>query len=81
METYDVRCPICSTVNRHLYFNEVRRDPLAGGYLTSQEETDGWMECESCHQLVKILDAPGIKTMDIPVYTPHQLMQRCHAAT
>lgn len=65
METYDVRCPICSTVNRHLYL----------------EETDGWMECESCHQLVKILDAPGIKTMDIPVYTPHQLMQRCHAAT
>jgi uncharacterized Zn finger protein len=32
MKSYDLRCPICGTVNRGLYF----------------EETDGWMECEKC---------------------------------
>ncbi|MBO6159168.1 MAG: hypothetical protein J6P72_07920, partial [Firmicutes bacterium] len=31
-DTYDLRCPICGTVNRGLYL----------------EETDGWMECENC---------------------------------
>lgn len=30
--TYDVACPICGRVNRRLYL----------------EETEGWMECESC---------------------------------
>lgn len=32
MERYDVKCPICGTLNRDLYL----------------EETDGWMECEHC---------------------------------
>ncbi len=32
MKSYDLRCPICGTVNRGLYL----------------EETDGWMECEKC---------------------------------
>jgi len=32
MERYDVKCPICGTMNRDLYL----------------EETDGWMECEHC---------------------------------
>lgn len=39
METYDVRCPICGELNHNLYL----------------EETDGWMECEHCHQAVQIL--------------------------
>jgi len=30
--TYDVACPVCGRVNRRLYL----------------EETEGWMECESC---------------------------------
>ena len=32
MKSYDLRCPVCGTVNRGLYL----------------EETDGWMECEKC---------------------------------
>ena len=39
METYDVRCPICGELNHNLYL----------------DETDGWMECEHCHQAVQIL--------------------------
>ncbi len=33
MKQYDVKCPICGTVNKGLYL----------------EETNGWMECEHCH--------------------------------
>ena len=39
MKKYDVRCPICGTVNYNLYL----------------EETDGWMECEHCKETVKAL--------------------------
>ena len=39
MQLYDVKCPICGTINQNLYL----------------EETDGWMECEHCQQTVKVL--------------------------
>lgn len=39
MNAKDVKCPICGTVNRSL----------------DLDETDGWMECESCHNAVQIL--------------------------
>ena len=39
MQLYDVKCPICGTINHNLY----------------REETDGWMECEHCQQTVKVL--------------------------
>ena len=39
MQLYDVKCPICGTINHNLYL----------------EETDGWMECEHCQQTVKVL--------------------------
>lgn len=39
MKLYDIRCPICGTVNHNLYL----------------EETHGWMECEHCMQTVKVL--------------------------
>ena len=32
MERFDIKCPICGTLNRGL----------------DLEETDGWMECEKC---------------------------------
>lgn len=32
MSSYDIKCPVCGTVNHNLYL----------------EETDGWMECEKC---------------------------------
>ena len=36
MKMTDVACPICGTVNHDLYL----------------EETDGWMECETCGNVV-----------------------------
>lgn len=40
MQGYDVKCPHCGTVNKHLYL----------------EETDGWMICEKCNQAYKAMD-------------------------
>lgn len=36
MKAIDVRCPICGTLNRRLFF----------------EETDGTFECESCNEVI-----------------------------
>ena len=44
MKSYDLRCPICGTVNRGLYL---------GLYL---EETDGWMECEKCGNVTQSME-------------------------
>lgn len=40
MKLYDLRCPICGTVNRGLYL----------------EETDGWMECEKCGNVTQSME-------------------------
>ncbi len=37
MSAVDVRCPFCGTVNKSL----------------NLEETEGWMECESCGQVTR----------------------------
>ena len=50
MNTYDVKCPVCGAVNHSLYL----------------EETDGWMECEECHNVVQVLKY--VKSRRIPVY-------------
>ena len=52
MKCYDVRCPICNTLNRRLVL----------------EETQGWMECEHCQQVVKVLAIPGFKSKTVPVF-------------
>ena len=39
MQLYNVKCPICGTINHNLYL----------------EETNGWMECDHCRQTVKVL--------------------------
>lgn len=39
MKRYDVKCPLCGTMNLNLYL----------------EETNGWMECEHCQRTVKVL--------------------------
>ena len=39
MNAKDAKCPICGTVNRSL----------------DLDETDGWMECESCGSVVNVL--------------------------
>ena len=46
----DVKCPECGAINHSLYL----------------QETDGWMECESCHNAVQVLEY--VKTRHIPVY-------------
>ena len=40
MKSYDLRCPICGTVNRGLY----------------HEETDGWMEFEKCGNVTQSME-------------------------
>lgn len=50
MNAKDVKCPICGTVNRGL----------------DLDETDGWMECERCHNAVQILEYA--KSRCVPVY-------------
>ena len=49
MKMYDVRCPVCGTVNRNLYL----------------EETDGLMECEHCQRVVQVMGlAEEVKTRE-----------------
>ena len=50
MNSVDVKCPICDTLNKSL----------------NLEETDGWMECESCGSAVQIMKY--VKTRRIPTY-------------
>ena len=49
MKTYDVKCPICGTLNKNLYL----------------EETDGWMECEKCHATTASLDFRKMKRIPV----------------
>ena len=50
MSAIDVKCPICGAVNRSL----------------DLEETDGWMECDTCGNAVQILRY--MKTKQVPYY-------------
>lgn len=63
MKCYDVRCPICNTLNRRLVL----------------EETQGWMECEHCQQVVKVLVILGFKSKTVPVFSLQQLSARYRA--
>ena len=58
MKLYDVKCPICGTVNRKLVL----------------EETAGWMECEHCRIVVKVMPYDGDRK--VPVYSPQQVAVR-----
>ena len=51
-EQYDVKCPICGTVNKGLYLNE----------------TGGWMICEKCHSDVCDMSYVKAHSVKIPVY-------------
>lgn len=50
VKKYDARCPLCGTMNHSLYL----------------DETDGWMECEHCHETVQVQEY--VKLTKIPVY-------------
>ncbi len=63
MQGYDVKCPKCGTVNKHLYL----------------EETDGWMICDKCGKTYKAMDfAKVTDVVKIPVYTGKQLAAMCN---
>lgn len=49
MRQYDVKCPLCGTVNRGLYL----------------EETDHWMECGKCKSTVRMLDFATLRKVPI----------------
>ena len=49
MKQYDVKCPICGTVNRGLYL----------------EETEGWMECEKCKNTVMLVEHMRTKKLSV----------------
>lgn len=63
MKTYDVKCPICGAINHNLYM----------------EETDGWMECEKCGRVVKVLHI--VKTKKIPLYSGKEIAARIGIAS
>ena len=50
MKKYDAKCPKCGTMNHSLYL----------------DETDGWMECEHCHETVQVQEFVGM--VRLPVY-------------
>ena len=49
MKQYDVKCPLCGTMNRSLYL----------------DETDGWMECEQCHETVRVQEFIQLKKIPL----------------
>ncbi len=57
MERYNVKCPICETLNRNL----------------DLEDSKGWMECERCKTVSKVFGVrPQDKVVKFPVYTMEQ---------
>ena len=47
MKTYDIKCPVCGTVNHSLFLHE----------------TDGWMECEKCGTESRVLTLRTLKVI------------------
>ena len=64
MSQYDIRCPTYGTINFEL----------------NLEETEGWIECENCLQVVEVLSTPGLYKKFVPLYTSAQLATQCQAA-
>lgn len=55
MSAVDVKCPICGTVNKSV----------------DLEETDGWMECESCGEASQQMKY--VKTRRVPLYQRNEV--------
>ncbi len=52
MKQYDVKCPLCGTVNKGLYL----------------DETEGWMICENCGQQTRSMEYARKHMKRIPVF-------------
>ena len=55
MSAVDMKCPICGAVNKSVDF----------------EETDGWMECESCGEASQQMKY--VKTRRVPLYQRNEV--------
>lgn len=55
LSAVDVKCPICGTVNKSV----------------DLEETDGWMECESCGEASQQMKY--VKTRRVPLYQRNEV--------
>ncbi len=54
MKRYDIKCPICGTLNRNL----------------DLEETNGWMECEKCGNATqRIVEHPKVRILSMILNT------------
>ena len=62
MKTYDKICPKCGHLNKNLYL----------------EETNGWMECEECHQDTRVLQRSS--DFKIPVFAGMDLIRKVRPA-
>ena len=47
MRAYDIKCPVCGTVNHSLFL----------------QETDGWLECEKCGTESRVLTLRPLKVI------------------
>ena len=47
MKSYDIKCPVCGTVNHSLFL----------------QETDGWLECENCGTECRVLTLRPLKVI------------------
>lgn len=62
MKTYNEKCPFCGHLNKNLYL----------------EETNGWMECEKCHQDTRVLYRSS--DIKLPVFTGMELIRKIRPA-
>ena len=56
LNAVDVKCPICGTINKSL----------------DLEETDGWMECESCGEVTQQINYANISLLDMGLITEQE---------
>ena len=59
MKQYDVKCPVCGTMNKGLFL----------------DETGGWLECDHCHSVTQNGDYMRLRTKRIPLFTMGQRLQ------
>lgn len=59
MKQYDLRCPVCGTMNKGLFL----------------EETDGWMECDRCHAVTQDITFLHKHTVKIPLFDMKKMAQ------
>ena len=65
MKAYDIKCPVCGTVNHSLFL----------------QETDGWLECENCGTESRVLTLRPLRVIPHDTAERFSLIGRRFAAT